>query len=376
MAWLGDREFWVNLIGFASIASAAIFGLLALFTDYKKDGKVTHWGRLYAGGIALSAVFAMTSAVLQKRIAADERADGEQAASDQRDLQKGQFDTQLRHLTRLNGHMERVNAASTDLLNAQRVLLASAQQGMLLTSRLGVQERENTGRVIQTLWYDANRIRASSLEVEVSYDCWMRGDVPQPHLFDEGDQLLLGLTPAEPLNDMHLPLTTFQGQSLPIRAYTTVLTSSRHEFSWQRRAIDASETAAAAVWTQHTYRYSFAGRIGDFENPDTWRGAAIEILVTAPLQMPQSTFEELFVGGLGGADALRARFPGTTGVFERYLVPCHTGVYLIANGHYVAHPDSGIVLVRNALGSGPILVLKAHAVAADVRDLPRFAGRR
>ena len=37
------------------------FGLIGLFTEYKKDGKVTLWGRLAAGGIGLSAIFAMTS---------------------------------------------------------------------------------------------------------------------------------------------------------------------------------------------------------------------------------------------------------------------------------------------------------------------------
>lgn len=375
MAWLGDREFWVNLIGFASIASAAIFGLLALFTEYKKKGKVTRWGRLYAGGIALSAVFAMTSAVLQKRIAADEQAKGERRARDQRETQQTQFNTQLGHLERLNDQMQRVNAASSRLLTDQRILLTSAQQGMLLTSRLAAQERENNGRVIRTLWFDANRIRASSVEVEISYDCAMRAGVSQPRLLDEGDRLVLGLTPASALNDVHLPLTIFQGQSMLIQRNTTFAISARHEFSWQRRAIDASETEAARIWTEHTYRYAFAGRIGDFENPDTWRGAAVEILITAPLQMPQSTFEEMFMGGLGGADALRERFPGTRDVFERYAVPCGTQVYVIVNGHYVAHPDSGLVLVRNALGSGPYLALKAHAVAVDVSDLPRFAGR-
>ena len=288
MAWLGDREFWLNLIGYASIVSAAIFGLLALFTDYKKEGKITRWGRLYAGGIALSAVFAMTSSVLQKRIAADEAAAGAESARRQQERQQTQFDTQLDHLQRLNGQMAWVNENSSTILDrmtaslrTQARLLTSAQQGMLLTSRLGVQERENTGRVLRGLWDETNRISANSVVVNLTFTCMGRGPGNLPALFPQGSGVVAELILWHQGDEERIPPRSqwvasdrFDRTKLILHAPDggVHLTSIAHQ-----PVLQQTRTGDVAVNGQAVRFASFSGDISRYAYPESWRDLFVEL---------------------------------------------------------------------------------------------------
>lgn len=384
MAWLGDREFWVNLIGFASIASAAIFGLLALFTDYKKDGKITQWGRLYAGGIALSAVFAMTSAVLQKRIAAAEAAAGERAADDQRALQKAQFDTQLGHLTRLNGRMEEVSSANQRLLHdmtrsltAQGVLLTNAQRGMLLTARLGVQERENTGRVLRSLWDESSRVTGSSISVTVAYLCRPEPGRDFPRLLAQNARAHLRVGPMAVANRLREPLNQFSTE--PVLGGEGVA---------QFESLDQQVTvirATVAEWGELIQVNRFgpfnAERWLGLERPENWEGRAIELIVDG--------FEPGLIAAAAAAtpDDVEAEFaaefarsfviPGywrENGELTVSVLPCPVRMAVFVNGRDVA--DAWGVMVqfrRGDQGRSGRVVVKFPIVESSRNVFPRFA---
>lgn len=383
MAWLGDREFWVNLIGLASIASAAIFGLLALFTDYKKDGKITRWGRLYAGGIALSAVFAMTSAVLQKRIAADEAAAGERAARGQRALQKAQFDTQLGHLARLNGRMEEVSGANQRLLHdmtrsltAQGVLLTNAQRGMLLTARLGVQERENTGRVLRSLWDESSRVTGGSISVTVSYVCGPQLGRDFPRLLAQNARAHLQVGPMAVANRLREPRNQFS--TVPILGGEGVA---------ELESLDQQVTvnrAVAAEWGELIQISRFGPFNSDhwlgFERPENWEGVAIELVV--------SGFEPGVVAAAAAAtpDDVAADFAGEfprlfvvpgylrqNGELTISVLPCLVHMAVLVNGREVADARGVMVQFRTGDdGRSGRVVVKFPIVESSRNIFPRF----
>lgn len=382
MGWFGDKEFLVDLISYASIVSAAIFGLLALFTDYKKDGTITRWGRIAAGGIAVSAVFAMTSAVLQKQIASDEQAAGEAAAERQRDEQQAQFDQQMDRLHTLDRQMRQVNEDNRTLLGSmeeslltQSVLLTNARRSMLMTAGLGAQERANTAQVLRTMWSDANRIDGASIELFVTYSCQVREGRELPRLLSEGADVLVAVTPAESIAPTRLPATAFEPEMRWFYGDRTELTAFLHDFSWRRNRGSVGPNMI------HVMRYGrFIGEaMGPFREVENWRGAAIEILVTAPPPVSEAELAAIFQSEMGGKEELLDTYALSQEELESphyraAVLPCETQMALMVNGRILARPRTELVLVSRWPGFfGPRLVLKSHAMLVDPSALPRFA---
>jgi hypothetical protein len=380
MAWLGDKEFWVGLIGYASIVSAALFGLLALFTDYKKEGRVTRWGRLYAGGIALSAVLALTSSVLQKQISADAQAAGQRAAGEERARQKGQFDTQLEQFRGLNRQMGRVNdannrliASMTETLRGQATLLGHTQRGLLLTAGLGVQERQNTGRVLRGLWDESTRVRNGAVVARVTAICDpVRPGHGLPRLIPDDATAQLRVAPLaaaqalRPFNmfadSPRLP-ATLQFVSMNPRVMVRRLRQGEFEASGEAAVFESFYTDGSAI-----------------ERPEQWEGVAVELLISADPANIVAELSEAMGQPAGGREALAGWFEIPANIRDNpsYLIavlPCGLEMELWVNGRRVAQSTGLLVHVREG-GSGVEYLLAKFPIVETARNVfPRFAGQ-
>jgi hypothetical protein len=118
MQWLAtvDDQTWVDVITKASLLAAAGFGLLGLLTDYKKDGRITRWGKVAAGGIVLSAVLSILSGSLKNNVQARASAAANRKERIERDVQAGRFARQIAQLQSLNERMAGVNRDSRTLI--------------------------------------------------------------------------------------------------------------------------------------------------------------------------------------------------------------------------------------------------------------------
>ncbi|MCM3904168.1 MAG: hypothetical protein ND866_20890 [Pyrinomonadaceae bacterium] len=79
-----ETGFTVTLIKFIALACAGGFSILGVMTDFKKEGRVTRWGRIAIIGVVLSSLFSVALLGLEQKSLAESRrkADLERKAAD------------------------------------------------------------------------------------------------------------------------------------------------------------------------------------------------------------------------------------------------------------------------------------------------------
>ena len=357
----GDvRELLVTLIGYASIVSAAMFGLLGLFTEYKKDGRITVWGRLAAGGIALSALFAMTSAVLQQQLNAEQQQTARDEAAADLKRQEKQFNTQLGKLADLNRQLGGVNRANSLLLgrmesslNSQRQLLGNARRNLLLTTALGAQQRQSTIRVLKSLWDDANRITGERLELLVNTTC--SPDRPALNLFNGGIAFVELLTAEEAQAELGGQVSGLAALAGLERAFF----SQQQEFTGSAMSDDDFS---------RTRFYAFTAFFPDaVSDPETWRKSHVAIRLESPISPDHQILQRTERG-----EVTNLRLSPHRRGEDRELLPCDAAADLIANGRILLGASAPIEVVRGR--DGPTLRVLFDPTIVDDELLPRFAG--
>lgn len=370
---MGDtdfRELLIDLIGYASIVSAAIFGLIGLFTEYKKDGKITLWGRLAAGGIGVSAVFAMTSAVLQKQLNTEQQQTARESAANQQAQQRRQFNAQLGQLTGLNHKMSGVNKANGLLLGRMEKSLEGQQRSLLLTTALGRKQDVHTARMLRTMWNDANRITSSSLFLMTNYECPVRPGAELPSLFDENTIATVGFSTRAELRTLKHPLNTLKGDNLlstdvgalPQKIAHLPGTNSNDEMHLMIFGPFILENADVLT------------------DPENWRGAGVDAFLYAPLPVPLAQLRSALDSDFLSVQTLDATYtvPEDMRKLVAAVLPCNGEAELLVNGREVmdAHVP---VIVFSGEGSELLYVaMKIPAQIADPKAFPTFeaAGAR
>ncbi len=173
---LGIREeTWVDIFTAVSALSAAFFGMLALFTDFKKDGRITRYGRMAVIGIALSATISIGLTLLKSRIDLRKSADAENKARAQRADEATRFKAQEDALKSLAGQM---GTALTQLRSQnvlQKNLVAKTQDLFRTTQALSAKQDSSTLQVLRRMWQDTNLVTPQALAAVVQISCEFDG---------------------------------------------------------------------------------------------------------------------------------------------------------------------------------------------------------
>jgi len=303
MDFLLDKEFWVELIGYASIVSVAIFGLVGALskewdrrnelkakeaaTDAAEAGETPKpasgfsWSYIAAMGIILSAVFAMTTSILKDKIAADKKEADEIAAGKERDEQNRRFAEQIARLTELNTKVQSANETSQRImadmgrsLEAQDLLLTNARQSMLMTAGLTEQERTNTSRVLRTMWDDANRIGASSLMLWVQYRCSpVSSGESFPALLPNASAIVY-VAPAAEMARLEIAANTFATEPVLRRTASGVAFTSADQT--MRVSVDRSVDGDHVTQDSRFTNFN-APDLRGLQAPDKWRDVVVEV---------------------------------------------------------------------------------------------------
>lgn len=389
----GDYEFWVELIGYASIVSVAIFGLIGALSkewDRRKEkaaaakaqtqtaeaegstaGKASSfsWSYVAAIGIILSAVFAMTSNILQDWIDTEKQAEAAEKALADRQEQDRRFNAQIGHLASLNDQMRTANDASRSLmdgmgrslqsqrrlLTAQDMLLTNARRAMLMTAGLTRQERENTTRVLRSVWDEANRISGGRVELLVTTTCGLEGEQSTPLLFANGVAVVTLLDESEANEDE-------RGE---LEGWNAVATLGRSLYSFRQDSITASIEELQTLTRFHSF---LAFLPDEISSPDQWRAGYLKImLISRSPSIPG--FDALVAAGTPVSERQGAGIPGR----QQLRLPCEVNTTVFANGRMVGGGEAPVILVRDSNGEVS-LVVETEAERVEEDSLPTFGG--
>lgn len=382
-------EFIVTLVGYASIVSAAVFGMIGLFAEYKVDGKTTVWGKIAAVGIALSAAFGLTSAVLQRRADSAQRELTRIAADKEREEARTQYLEQVGQLLKLNRTVTGVNETSATLLENmglslkaqdrmigdQRRLLASAHASMLMTSRLQTQQRKGTTSILRGLWDETNRVSGATIVAAVAYQCAVDPDKYFPILADEGRAELI-LIPMARVERERVPLARFRSDYL--------------EGSVDLTAIDQKTTLHRDLTGEVTFQqisrfspFAFgAAGLQALSSPENWKGMAVELRVVGVQPELAQRLAAVAREPLRGREALAETYDLSSGVAARLsandnarvaVLPCKADMFFFINDRQVAQAQGLVVQLWDGPGDriGRVVV-KFPIVEVDVSDFRRF----
>lgn len=171
-------DLWVKILTVASVLSAAGFGMLGLFTDYKREGKITAFGRLAVGGIALSAALSILLGVLRDKIDAVAAAAAAARAEHERKVEQKRFAEQTNRLMGLADQMALSLGQQKQQLDRQQAqhvlqqaLVARSASLMRLTSTLRDEQGADTLRMLRRMWSDANWVSPDRISVTVMFLC-------------------------------------------------------------------------------------------------------------------------------------------------------------------------------------------------------------
>lgn len=185
------NERWVAILTIGSVLFAMGFGLLALFTNYKQDGKVTRWGRVAAGGIALTALISIMLGVLKDRVEAQKNSERRQQADIERTEQKTRFDRQSEAFARLTDQMS-ASLTTQGLQLTEQKRQNGTQQALVTrttallqgTSALRTAQAGSTLQLLRHMWNNANWVSPNSISVMVLLSCRTPSDRPSSHLLE------------------------------------------------------------------------------------------------------------------------------------------------------------------------------------------------
>jgi hypothetical protein len=372
-----DLSSWgklVDVLQVTSILSAAAFAGLALFTEYKKKGKITRAGRWAVGGIVLSALLSLATqwgkAEIDRR--KSEKANGEQTARLNEEISR--FHQQMQGLANLSGQQQK-----TLIGNGQQMLemmhLAKQQQNVLAGNRLlshnmeiALVSQENLRRqaertrsdiestrsrvdqaateTLETMWNNANRIEPTGIQVIFSYLCPSppSGLTDTPPLFDNGAFVEMGLRPAIGVDDHDF--------REPI-AFSPDLAPSSETLIALQREVGSRRIAFYGpndLMRINTFSLFLPDRFSSsaFHDPEQWRNAGIEVIISARLEMSEAAL------------ARRARVWDAKHALEHYSftseqlnnprvrvsrLQCETHVVVKVNGRTIMDDNPQMVLI-------------------------------
>lgn len=355
---LGDEQ-WFDIITTVSLLSAAGFGLLALLTDYKKDGSITRWGRIAAAGIVGSAILSIMSGVFNDRIDAGATAKTAVKAAVQQTREASRFNAQIARLlslqqgmTTANRHNEQIiaamrnaNAVQRALGQAQAVLLAQSQSSLLLTAKVDSEQRASSQRVMKGLWDEANRIEAARVELIVSVDCELAEGQAAPAIFAESSTAGLIVRPASEGPFDHGNASGAHGmENLDFKR-----TLFSYEPLFRRVTIGGGQTVIF-------FRSFLSFNPESVADPEVWRDGSIWIFISgaAPDGLEKVRWRESTIGG------------------DKALLPCSAGMLMTINGRMLGSANGRLTIDRDDEGTLTTRVEGEMAVEKDV--FPRYRG--
>lgn len=379
----------VDVLQVASILSAAAFAALALFTEYKHDGKITRFGRIAVAGIVLSALFSLgtqwgkAEIDRQKAEAARLEEAERRKQADIRDAKElGHYRNQMQGLSNVLGLQNVALDGTRDLLgrmqtslHRQQLLEAQARGTLLAVEATRSQEKANTIRVLRGMWDESNRVSGGRIVAVVAYQCAVDREKYVPILPDEA-RAELTLVPMAAVAAERLPLNRFRAAY--IRNSVDLV------------ALDEKTTLVkdpiGEIQIQQLSRFSPFGLGADaldaLAHPENWSGIGVELRIIGtqpglaervaavarkPLRGPEGLAEkyDLRAGILHGATA-------DAGVRVKVL-PCSADMALFINDRQVAEAQGLVAQVSDAAdeGIGRVFV-KFPIVPVETKEFPRF----
>jgi len=381
----------VDLLQVASILSAAAFAALALFTEYKRDGKITRYGRFAVLGIVLSALFSLG---MQWTKAEIDRQKAEQARKDEVERQKAaaraaadeleRYKTQTGRLQNLLG-LERVALDGTRHL-AERMAVSLRQQQAIQAQTRGTllaveaarsQERANTVRVLKGMWEDANRVSGATIAVVVGYQCTVDPERYVPILPDQA-RAELTLLPMAAAAAEHVALTRFRPD---------YILGSRTLTSLDERTTLIGDPLGEVQFQQISRFSPFSFGAKDLQvlgRPEDWRGMAVELRIIGTQRELADRVAAVARKPSGSRDQLAHKYDVTAGTLHSpkqdqavrvAVLPCTADMAVFINDRQVADAQGLVV----ELWDGPSdrtgqVIVKFPIVPVDTADFPRFGG--
>lgn len=425
---LAGKEFWVELIGYASIVSVAIFGLVgALSKEWERrrekaeaagaeagtaaadggaesgKGASFSWSYIAAVGIILSAVFAMTTNILQDWIDAEQKEDDAKTAREEQTRQDERFETQLNGLASLDRQMQRSGVQQGKLLarqqlsfRQQQAVLAGNRQlnrGMrtALLQQAELRERAlqtigeieatrsqvnlGTVRTLEAMWADSNRIDPPDIQVTFAYACPSVGE--DLALFRSGAFARIGLRRASEVYD-----SDFREQQdfEPYLAFDSSEFFALQQDSSERRIALSAPLNDRMHMTRFSHFMANAlfmddeseARSRSFSDPEAWRNGGIEVIITARLEIPESRLYQMMPhlneSSLPtGYSAPRPQLGGGRQRVSRF--PCIANLTVIVNGRMVINQHPDLLLVSGwSMFQQPTVLVRSYPfrIPADV----------
>lgn len=363
MDWLGLS---FNALQVASILATAGFAAFGLFNKYKDDdGRITRPGRIAVIGIALSALLSLGTQSVKAEVdrrkakAADEKRQAELRA------QAARFAQQARQLQTLDDLQRAALDGSRNLqgrvgntLSRLQTLQGQVSDSISAIDAVGAKQDRYTGQMLRTMWYDANRISGSRLEMRVYYECRTPPGTSLPRLFPEGSYAEVYLQP--------------RSRGRPELSGRFALEPALDEDNPSARATRqyfTQEPVSPGQAERHSIVFApFEGHFSpELGNPDNWRDATLEMFVWARhpdliehlgpvfrLQQPQRQFR------------VPSPVPPPT---IPVPLPCEASFALVVNGRMIAYQEAAIYTALEA-GAFRRLVMKAPPKPVRADALP------
>jgi hypothetical protein len=373
MIWL---KLLVDALQILSILSAAGFAMLGLFTEFKKDGRITRHGRIAVFGVVLSAILSL--ATQAGKAALDREASKVADAKHQAELDNAteRFSNQSEALSELlneqDASLERSKALENALTDARddqdqqsRQLMGRMDNSIAAIDESRAAQRVQATTLFRSIWYNANRIDASALRVRVDYSCNTRTGEPAPALLGSPVRADIAVRRARSLPGDGLGKLPFTSE---IKISGSHFLSRTEETT--RRAYGPSEKSQMYTGV---YGPFWAGSGAKIDNPDDWRNAQVEIIVTAQLQIsPEALLASLrpvsepYDLGRFGPPVPR---PGRE-VFDIQRLNCTTQMTLYANGRQLVHQSGGSLYLVG--GKRPTVVAHSYGARIAAGALPEY----
>lgn len=337
MISLEQQRLALDSIAVVAVLVTIYLGYLGVTKDYRdKDGQVTRWGRLAAGGIVVSGVLTILTTILQDRVsAAEKRVErAEQRRSYNRQL------AEIRNVSNTTGDLvnqsEKLGKGAADLQNGmlssikiQRDLLGRSRRSISLARALEAQEQANSAAVLQRVWENSNQVRPGDIAVAASFDCVRKDGGSAPAMLLENARATLSV---------HVPGSVDTRQSISLRA-------TRHE--WVVAA--ERQVAGGTLRSQDSYFSPFIGDLGPLRNLSAWRGARLRL-------------------SLKGEQEHAIRL---TGEEKRgwALVPCNVRMVVVVAGRSLVRTVGN--LRQNILNEMAVMEITFPLSEVDADSLPR-----
>ena len=338
-----SEDQWVSILTVVSVVSAAGFGLLGLFTDYKKCGKITFWGRLAAAGIGLSAALSILLNIAQSGADSRKKKEARDEASQQQTTDARRYTTQLLELRTLANSMKHSLQQQDAQQRAQQQIIGDARSALAKTDALSRQEQGNSTRTLHSLWENATHVSGDTILAGVTFLCGK--DPISRILSDDALASLVFNTPREGGGSVETAI------QLPLIRFVR------------------SENMAGPAGYQS---YIFSGGIGElgrYEQLENWSGAAATLVVrSVGRETGLTAARPSMVGEVPG----RELFTEYTGALSTF--PCTPQLNLIVAGRDLVNVEGAAYQTTTPQGDIPRGTVYAAfpGLPFNSDEIPRF----